>query len=287
MSAMKISTILAPLRKALNGNAVSVLEQVITELESERDAAIAGLAQLDDRRQTALLTGDEKALAQIRQERGPLEDRRDAAVVALGQIRAQLGEARDAARQKRWGVLQAEILAATAEYVMKTEPLLRAFQRLCETRTKAEQEGFGRQLAALPMVPNLNGNPLVATDLLGEVRGIIGNRKAKATQPVAAPAPVRPPAPKPRATDSQHAVRLNETPAVPPRARRPLRTDAPSTDAGMVLIQYEKSNIELPSGELSLRGDRVQVPEQVARSLTANGGATLVQAAKTEDTAKC
>lgn len=279
---MKIADILAPLRKALNGNAVEAFERAISQLETKRDGAIAWLVNFERRRDELLLSGDTESLAKLRAERQTIEDERDAAEVALAQIRAKLGLARDEARLKRWTKIKGEFDTLVADLVASAEQTRTAFKIYIDARGAAEREGFGREMSHLPAFPQLQGAPMTAKDLvdgfMAKWQQIDGRRVKPAAR--VAQLPVRdrvlgvfPQEDKlPPTVDRQQlqpiAVRHETAPA--------LADDLAPLAADEVRARVVRSGYPDKDGHASQRGRIIRVEKKIAARAAANGGIEIL-----------
>lgn len=279
---MKIAEILSPLRKALNGNAVEVFERAISQLETKRDGAIAWLSNFERRRDELLLSGDTESLAKLRAERQTVEDERDAAEVALAQIRAKLGLARDEARQKRWTKIRSEFDPLVAELVAKLAAARVAFDAFIAARAAAEREGFGREVSHLPAFPQVEGAPMTAKDLvdgfMAKWRQIDGRQVKPAGRvaqlPVRGKVPGRFPQEDklPATVDRQQvqpiAVRHETAPALP--------DDLAPLAADEVRARVVRSGYPDKDGHASHRGRIIRVEKKIAARAAANGGIEIL-----------
>jgi hypothetical protein len=260
------------MRSLSNGSGtVEKLERAIDELQRRHDAAITELDRLPERRKALLLADDQPGLAKLRGDHLRLEDERDGAAAALEHIRSQLVIARDKAREARWGTHAAAYDRALAGYMPAARTALEKFIALAAARDAAIKDGFGTELQTRRAPPNVNGNPLLAPDLLDAFEQEL-ERVLRAPPKVIAPLTSKPaPAtsPKPERTDTQTGA----PDQAPVRKKRDARRDEPKV--GDVLVEILRSGVEIGEFQFAV-GDRVSLSPEVAERLVRAGAADFV-----------
>lgn len=233
--------------------------------QSEINMELAGMT---DARQKAFEEGDDAALAALRSRRPVLEDERDRLKWAAARVGTKLAEARAASKRALLAELRTAHDEAVAVYLNAAYRALKAFDAIVEVRSDAISKGFAGAMAAIEMPPNLNGNAVLARDLLDAFaqKPSAPERRPKGTARNIVPL-------IPRMTDSQGPVRLGVLPVQRRTRRAPIREAA---DEGAVSLVVLKPGIDLPGRATLAIGDEITLPKDEANNLLRSGAVDVV-----------
>lgn len=156
--------------KKLNGHAIDVesLVSALTDLGRERETAATELGELQVRRHQALLDdATDATLDKIERDISRKETLLQKLKMAEPGLRERLKAAQAEARKRRLAALVESGIAAAREYLASGREHMADHSAYVAIRDQMEREGFRTEVASLlPPTSNVNGNPLLATDLL-------------------------------------------------------------------------------------------------------------------------
>jgi hypothetical protein len=162
--------VLNAILKRLNGHGSEVesLEAAHSQLAQDLAAAQEQLQALQQERKQALLDDlSDPELDKLERKIERIETRLEKLRAAFPGLEERIERAKATARASRWQALLTAGRSAADKFVELALATEQAHTAYAALRSQAEQEGFGHQLAAnLPATPNLNGNALLAHDLL-------------------------------------------------------------------------------------------------------------------------
>jgi hypothetical protein len=161
---------LKTIMKTLNGHGseVASLEAALLQLGRDREESRIKIGSLQKQRHQALL--DDASDAEL----DKLDRLLDRATVRLEKLNAaepplleRLTGARTAARQRRWNELRNTYVTAAGEFLAAARAAADKHTAVIAIMTRARREGFeGEASATMPATANVNGNALLAPDLL-------------------------------------------------------------------------------------------------------------------------
>jgi hypothetical protein len=156
--------------KGLNGHGTEAesLDAALLQLGRDRAETVNKIDALQKQRHQALL--DDASDADL----DKLERLLDRATVRLEKLniseaplRERLADAQTAARKRRWNSLHEGHHAAAVEFLSSARATAERHSTLIAIVDTAQREGFtGLVASTMPRTPNIEGSPLLATDLL-------------------------------------------------------------------------------------------------------------------------
>ncbi len=267
------------LLKRLNGHALEPgeLDAALLQLGRDRGAALAARAELEERRKQALL--DDESAAAIRK----IDNEIEAANILLEKLnvsetplRERLTQAQAEARRQRWKSTRAAGLAAAAEFIAQARAATELHAKYVALRERAVFE-FGEAAAALPPTPNLQGNALLAPDLLDLFERACSTPAADPpTRPTKTPVKPRAPAPSIR-----HGVRLGDGAAPIQKAPR-AADDAAPLAAGEVRVRALRAGFSPSDDQPQVASEQIFRMNAAGAHRAAAAGAVEILEERTE-----
>jgi hypothetical protein len=194
----------------LNGHATDVdaLIAALADIGRERVTAKSELSELQVRRHQALLDdATDATLDKLERDIVRKETTLEKLELAEPGVRQRIAAAQAGARQRRWHALHETYVAAAGEFLVAARVTVEKHTTMIAAVEQAQREGFaGEVAAAIPATPAINGQPLLAPDLLNIFeRAILPPSTRRAAAPVPKKAAPHPAGERPQGS-MQHGI---------------------------------------------------------------------------------
>jgi hypothetical protein len=278
-----------------HGNDPASLSAMMNQLAADRVQAVeVHAARLAERHRLLLDDATDTEIDKIEREIDRAAVRIEKLDAAEPVLREKLRQAVAVKRQATVAALRAELAPAAADLIVAMRGAKRTFDAYIGVCRKFFDAGLGTECSALSATPpHLKESPFCSPELIDrfevEVERLSQAPLPQAPQVATDPHFTRSPqevtdaileaarSKRPAIVRPVPAVKPPPVLAAPPPLPRPLRRD-PAPGDGVLQVEFLRRGVELNDGTRPSVGDRVNLPNELARKLVENGAAGFVPA---------
>lgn len=294
--------------KNLNGHGseAASLDAALAQLARDRAETVGKIDALQRQRHSALLDdASDSDLDKLERLLDRATTRLEKLNMSEAPLRERLADAQTAARKRRWETLHADHHGASGKFLALARATLAQHKALISIVDQAQREGFAGLVAStMPRTPNIEGNPVLAEDLLDIFERSLAPpsaRRSERTKPAKAdpslwdsksPGYNHPTAVQlrtimtpPGGSSLQHAVGAETTYTISPLKpagkihATKLEDDMGSLAAGEIRAVVLQRGYVGPDGGQSHPGRKIRMPLEMAKLAARNGAIEILNEA--------